>query len=325
MRRRLLRALAGAALLIGSGVSALAQPPAYPDRPIRLVIPYAPGGGTDATVRVLAGPMGELLGQPFVIENRTGGAGTIGAAIVAQARPDGYTLLADPSAHALNHMLVRNLPFAYERDFAPIARMSVMPLIMVVSTSDGASDLPRFIAWARGQGGRVTWASAGVGTASHLSGFLFVQQAGIESTHAPYRGGSQGAQAVLAGDTQFNFATAPSAVGLVQGRQLRALAVSSASRMAALPDVPTVAEAALPGFELVEWIGLWAPAGTPPAILERAQDAAARTLARPDIQARLATLGMEAAFLPRSDFARFLADQRTLLTRVAADAGLRPE
>lgn len=325
MRRRLLRALAGAALLIGLGLPARAQAPAYPDRPIRLVIPYAPGGGTDATVRVLAGPMGELLGQPFVIENRTGGAGTIGAAIVAQARPDGYTLLADPSAHALNHMLVRNLPFAYERDFAPIARMSVMPLIMVVSASEGAADLPRFIAWARGQGGRVTWASAGVGTASHLSGFLFVQQAGIESTHAPYRGGSQGAQAVLAGDTQFNFATAPSAVGLVQGRQLRALAVSSASRMAALPEVPTVAEAALPGFELVEWIGLWAPAGTPPAILERIQDAAARTLARPDIQARLATLGMEAAFLPRAEFTRFLIDQRALLTRVAADAGLRPE
>lgn len=317
--------MAGAALLIGLGLPALAQAPAYPDRPIRLIIPYAPGGGTDATVRVLAGPMGELLGQPFVIENRTGGAGTIGAAIVAQARPDGYTLLADPSAHALNHMLVRNLPFAYERDFAPIARMSVMPLIMVVSASEGAADLPRFIAWARGQGGRVTWASAGVGTASHLSGFLFVQQAGIESTHAPYRGGSQGAQAVLAGDTQFNFATAPSAVGLVQGRQLRALAVSSASRMVALPEVPTVAEAALPGFELVEWIGLWAPTGTPPAILERIQDAAARTLARPDIQARLATLGMEAAFLPRTDFARFLADQRALLTRVATDAGLRPE
>lgn len=325
MRRRLLRALAGAALLIGTGLPARAQPPAYPDRPIRLIIPYAPGGGTDATVRLLAGPMGEMLGQPLVIENRTGGAGTIGAAIVAQARPDGYTLLADPSAHALNHMLVRNLPFAYERDFAPIARMSVMPLIMVVSAREDAPDLARFIAWARGRDGRVTWASAGVGTASHLSGFLFVQRAGIDATHAPYRGGSQGAQAVLAGDTRFNFATAPSAIGLVQGRQLRALAVSSAARMATLPEVPTVAEAALPGFELVEWIGLWAPAGTPPAILDRVQDAAARTLARPDIQARLATLGMEAAFLPRAEFAGFLADQRRLLTRVAADAGISPE
>jgi len=262
-RRAFLQGAAAAAF----GAPALAQ--TFPDRPIRLVVPYAPGGGTDATMRVLVGPMGEILGQSFVVENRTGGAGSIGAAIVAQARPDGYTLLADPSAHALNHYLLRNLPFAYERDFAPIARMSVMPLIMVVPATERAPDLAAYIAWAKAQGGRISWASAGVGTASHLAGFLFVQHAGIQGTHVPYRGGSQGAQAVLSGDTHFNFATAPSAVGLVQGRQLRALAVSSAARMAALPEVPTVAEAALPGFELVEWIGLWAPTGTPVPVLER--------------------------------------------------------
>lgn len=326
MRRTFLHGLAAAAL-VGLAAPAVAQgqAPAFPDRPIRLIIPYAPGGGTDATMRVLAGPMGEILGQPFIIENRTGGAGTIGAAVVAQARPDGYTLLADPSAHALNHMLIRNLPFNYERDFAPIARMSVMPLIMIVPASERAPDLASYIARSREQGGRVSWSSAGIGTASHLSGFLFVQRAAIESTHAPYRGGSQGAQAVLSGDTNFNFATAPSAVGLVQGQQLRALAVSSASRMSVLPDVPTVAEAALPGFELVEWIGLWAPAGTPTAVLERIQDAAARTLALPDMRARLAVLGMEAAFLPRPDFTRFIIEQRALLTRIANDAGLRPE
>ena len=321
MRRVFLHGLIATAL----AAPALAQGQPFPDRPIRLIIPYAPGGGTDATMRVLTGPMGELLGQPFVIENRTGGAGTIGAAVVAQARPDGYTLLADPSAHALNHMLVRNLSFAYERDFAPIARMSVMPLVMIVPASERATDLAAYVTQMRAQGGRVSWASAGIGTASHLAGFLFVQQAGIESTHIPYRGGSQGAQAVLAGDTHFNFATAPSAVALVQGRQLRALAVSSVSRMSVLPEVPTVAEAALPGFELVEWIGLWAPVGTPAAILSRIEDAAARTVAMPDVRARLAVLGMEAAFLPRPDFTRFVIEQRAMLTGIANDAGLRPE
>lgn len=321
MRRVFLHGLIATAL----AAPALAQGQPFPDRPIRLIIPYAPGGGTDATMRVLTGPMGELLGQPFVIENRTGGAGTIGAAVVAQARPDGYTLLADPSAHALNHMLVRNLSFAYERDFAPIARMSVMPLVMIVPASERATDLAAYVTQMRAQGGRVSWASAGIGTASHLAGFLFVQQAGIESTHIPYRGGSQGAQAVLAGDTHFNFATAPSAVALVQGRQLRALAVSSVSRMSVLPEVPTVAEAALPGFELVEWIGLWAPAGTPAAILSRIEDAAARTVAMLDVRARLAVLGMEAAFLPRPDFTRFVIEQRAMLTGIANDAGLRPE
>jgi len=318
-RRTFLQAAAAFAL----SAPALAQ--SFPDRPIRLVIPYAPGGATDATMRVLVGPMGEILGQSFVIENRTGGAGSIGAAIVAQARPDGYTLLADPSAHALNHFLLRNLPFNYERAFAPIARMTVMPLIMVVPANERAPDLAAYINWARAQGERLSWASAGLGTASHLSGFLFVQRAGIAGTHVPYRGGSQGAQAVLSGDTHFNFATAPSAVGLVQGRQLRAMAVSSSTRMAALPEVPTVAEAALPGFELVEWIGLWAPTGTPVPVLERIQDAVQRTLAMPDVQTRLATLGMEAAFQPRETFAGFLGEQRALLTRVADDAGLRPE
>ncbi len=319
MKRRLL--LGGAASLLAA--PAIAQ--GFPDRPIRLVIPYAPGGGTDATLRVLTGPIGEMLGQPFVIENRTGGAGSIGAAIVAQARPDGLTLLADPSAHALNTSLLRSLPFSYERDFAPIARLSVMPLILVVPATERAPDLAAYIAWARAQGGRISWSSAGVGTASHLAGFLFTQRAGIEGTHAPYRGGSQGAQAVLTGDTQFNFATAPSAIGLVQGRQLRAMAVSSSTRMVALPEVPTVAEGALPGFDLVEWIGLWALTGTPSAALERVQEAARRTLALPDVQARLLTLGMESAFQDREAFAGFLGQQRILLARLASDAGLRPE
>ncbi len=321
------RLLAGCAALVFVlvGHAAAAQNASFPDRPIRLVIPYAPGGATDATIRLLAGPMGEILGQPFVIENRTGGAGTIGASVVAQARPDGHTLLADPSAHAVNHVLVRNLPFDYERDFAPIARLSLMPLVLVVASHDPAPDLRSLIADARSRPGRVAWSSAGVGTASHLSGFLFVQRAQIEATHAPYRGGSQGAQAVVAGDTRFNFATAPSAIGLVQGGRLRALAVSSAARMSVLPQVPTVAEAALPGFELVEWIGLWAPARTPDAVLGRIQDAAARVLSLPEIRARLGDLGMEAAFLPRPEFGRFVNEQRALLGRLATEAGIRPE
>ncbi len=321
------RLLAGCAALVFVlvGHAAAAQNASFPDRPIRLVIPYAPGGATDATIRLLAGPMGEILGQPFVIENRTGGAGTIGASVVAQARPDGHTLLADPSAHAVNHVLVCNLPFDYERDFAPIARLSLMPLVLVVASHDPAPDLRSLIAVARSRPGRVAWSSAGVGTASHLSGFLFVQRAQIEATHAPYRGGSQGAQAVVAGDTRFNFATAPSAIGLVQGGRLRALAVSSAARMSVLPQVPTVAEAALPGFELVEWIGLWAPARTPDAVLGRIQDAAARVLSLPEIRARLGDLGMEAAFLPRPEFGRFVNEQRALLGRLATEAGIRPE
>lgn len=310
---------------------ALAQNPEnFPDRPIRLIVPYAPGGGTDSVARLVAGPLGVALGQSVVIENRTGGSGTIGAGLVVQARPDGHTLLLDPSAHAVNHVLVRNLPFDYERDFAPITRLAVMPLLLVVPPSERAADLPGFIAAMRALGSRVNWASAGNGTGSHLAGFLFAQQAGIEGTHVPYRGGSQGAQAVVTGDTLFNFATSPSAIGLVQGGRLRALAVSGAARMALLPEVPTVAEAAPPGsplagFALTEWIGVWAPARTPEAVLDKLHAALAQALAGEAMRTRFGELGAAPALLPREGFSGFVAAQRALLGRLASEAGIKPE
>ncbi len=297
----------------------------FPDRPIRLIVPYAPGGATDSTARLLAGPLGVALGQSVVVENRTGGSGTIGAGLVVQARPDGHTLLLDPSAHAVNNVLVRNLPFDYERDFAPIARLAVMPLLMVVQPTERAPDLRGFIAAMQALGGRVNWASAGNGTASHLAGFLFARQAGIEGTHVPYRGGSQGAQAVVTGDTLFNFATTPSAIGLVQGGRLRALAVSGAARMALLPEVPTVAESALPGFALTEWIGVWAPVRTPEPVLDRLHAALALALDGEAMRSRFGDLGAEPALLPRAAFGRFVTEQRALLGRLASEAGIRPE
>ncbi len=303
MRRTMLRGLAGVGLALANAGARAQTAPAYPDRPIRMVAPYAPGGAADTTARLLLGPMGESLGQTITIENRTGGGGTIGAAVVAQARPDGHTLLADASAHTANHALVRNLPF----DYAP-------------------RDLAGFVAAARGRGGRLAYGSAGVGSASHLAAFLFAQRAGIETTHVAYRGGSQAAQAVASGDTQFMLASTPAGIGLVQAGRLRVLAVAGASRLPALPEVPTLHEAPPSGFEFAEWVGLWAPAGTPEPVLDRLDAAVAHAEGRPEVQARFRGLGADpASHLARPDFTRYVAEQRALMTRLAAEAGIRPE
>jgi tripartite-type tricarboxylate transporter receptor subunit TctC len=285
MRRATLCGLAGVGLALANAGARAQTAPAYPDQPIRMVAPCAPGGAADTTARLLLGPMGEHLGQTITVENRTGGGGTIGTAAVAQARPDGYTLLADGSAHTANHALVRNLPFDYVRDFAPVARLSSFPLLFLVRADDPARDLAGFVAAARGRGGRVAYSSAGVGSASHLAAFLFAQRAGIEATHVAYRGGSQAAQAVASGDTQFMLASTPAGIGLVQAGRLRVLAVAGAGRLLVLPEVPTLHEAAAPsGFEFAEWVGLWAPAGTPEAVLDRLDAAVAHALGRPEAQ-----------------------------------------
>lgn len=326
MLRMLFAAVMGA-LLPGSAMPLAAQPaPAFPDRPIRMIVPYAPGGAADTSARLLVGPMSEFLGQTITIENRTGGGGSIGAAAVAQARPDGYTLLGDASAHTVNHALIRNLPFDYARDFAPVSRLASFPLIFLVSSADGAPDLRAFIVAARARGGRNAYSSAGVGSAAHLAGFLFAESMGIEATHVAYRGGSQGAQALASGDTQFMLASTPAAIGLVQAGRLRALAVAGAGRLPAHPNVPTLAEASPPGFEMAEWAGLWAPAGTPEPVLDRLAAAVAHGMARPEVQARFIELGVDTnSYLTRTAFARYVAEQRTLMTRLTSEAGIRPE
>jgi tripartite-type tricarboxylate transporter receptor subunit TctC len=328
MRRAfLLHSLLGAAAVLTESKAAQAQvAPAHLDRSIRMVAPYAPGGAADTTARLLLGPMGEFLGQSIAVENRTGGAGTIGAAAVAQARPDGHTLLADGSAHTVNHALLRNLPFDYTRDFAPIARLSSFPLLFLVPANHPARDLTGFIATTRGRGERVAYSSAGVGTASHLAAFLFTQRTGIEATHVAYRGGSQASMAIASGDTQFMLASTPAGIGLVHAGRLRVLAVAGTSRLPALPDVPTLREAAPSGFEFAEWVGLWGPAGTPEPVLDRLDAAVAYALGRPEVRARFPDLGLDpASYLGRQDFARHVSEQRALMTQLTAEAGIRPE
>jgi tripartite-type tricarboxylate transporter receptor subunit TctC len=291
-----------------------------------MIVPYAPGGAADTTTRLVVGPMSETLGQTITIENRAGGAGTIGAAVVAQARPDGYTLLSDASAHTVNHALVRNLAFDYARDFAPISRLGSFPLLFLIAAGDGAHDLQGYIASLRNRGRRIAYSSAGVGSASHLAAFLFAQRTGTEAEHVAFRGGNLGAQAVARGDTQYMLASTPAAIGLVQAGLLRVLAVAGMTRLLGMPGIPTLHEAGLPGFELAEWSGLWAPTGTPEPVLDQLAGAAASALEGPELRSRFSELGLDpASYIGRADFARYVAEQRVLMTRLTAEAGIRPE
>ena len=310
-------------LLAAPGGGAARADEGFPNRTIRLIVVFAPGGGADTTARLMAGPMGEHLGRAVVVENRPGGA--YGGQMVAAARPDGYTLMADASAFAVRHKLHKNLSFSYERGFEPVARLSVMPLLLVVPANERAANLQDFIAALRARTDRPHYSIAGTGSASHFAGLHFVQRAGIDAQHVAYRGGSQGAMAVLTGETLFNFATMPSSLGLVQGGRLRALAVSSEARARVTPDVPTVAESGLPGFSLTEWIGLYAPAGTPGPVLDRLSAAVRHALSDRDVVERLNDQGAEPAFLDRTGFARFLDGQRRLLGGLADAAGMEPE
>jgi tripartite-type tricarboxylate transporter receptor subunit TctC len=316
----MLRALLTLLLL---AAPALAQE-GYPTRPIRLVVVFGPGGGADTTARLMAGPMGQALGQPVVIENRSGGNGTHGGQMVAQAAPDGYTLMADASAFALRHRLYANLAFDYERDFVPVTRLSVMPLLLVVPPTERAATLAEHVAALRAAPQPVQYSAASLGSASHLAALYYLQRIGVQGEAVAYRGGSSAAVAVATGEVRMNFATAPSAVGMVQGGRLRAIAVSSEGRMRVLPEVPAVAET-LPGFALTEWIGLYAPARTPPAALEKVQAAVRLALAQPEVAARLAEVGAEPALLEGESFTGFVAEQRRLMGGLADAAGLKPE
>lgn len=309
-------------LLLLPGLAAAQE---FPDRPIRLIVAFGPGGGADTTARLLAGPLGQALGQPVLVENRAGGGGTAGGQAVAQARPDGYTLLVDASAFAVRHKLFARLAFDYERDFEPLARLTVMPLLLVVPPDDPAADVAGLVAALKARPRPPLYSVAGTGSASHFAALLLAERGGFAAEAVAYRGGAQGALAVVQGEGAFNFATTPSAIGLVNGGRLKALGVSSASRMQALPAVPTVAEAGLPGFTLTEWIALYAPAHTPAPILARLSAALKGALAQPEVVAKLADVGAEPALLEGEAFANYLAGQRRLLSGLADAAGLKPE
>ncbi len=312
-----------ALLAAATSAPAVAHAQAFPSRPIRLIAPYAPGGGVDTTSRLLGVPMGAFLGQPVVVENRGGAGGSIGAAEVARSAPDGHTIMIDALAHTVNPFVIPNLGFDYATAFAPISQVVVLPQILAVNPQKcPAKNVQDFIAWARPRQRELSYGSSGNATAAHLAATLFLRRAGLDITHVPYRGGSPALQDLLAGNIVFVFGTVSSTLQQVRDGRLVALGVTTARRIGPLPGVPTIAEQGFEGFELNEWNGMYAPAGTPAPVVQRLYESAKHALADATVQQRIAALGAIPIGTDPATFARFVADQRTLMGRIVREAGL---
>jgi tripartite-type tricarboxylate transporter receptor subunit TctC len=276
--------------LLASG--ALAQ--AYPNRAIRLVVPWPPTGTVDILGRTLGQKLSEQMGQPVTIDNRAGANGMIGSEAVAKSAPDGYTILVDNvTGHSINATLQTKMPFDSMRDFAHVSLLAQVPDGVVSLPSLPAKDIRELIALAKSQPGKLTYASFGIGSSAHLAGELFKGMAGIDLLHVPYKGGAPAITDLLAGQVSIYIPVLPSVVQLVKAGKLRLLAVTGAKRSAAMPDVPTVAESGLPGFEATNWFGLMTPAGTPADVVSRLNAEAVKAISAPDVRDKLAALGFE--------------------------------
>jgi len=291
MHRPTRRAVLAATLL----PAAAAAQDGYPNRPVTITVPWAPGGSTDILARTLAEPLRQALGQPVLVENRSGASGNIGSLAVARAAPDGHALLFSAmNTHAMNHALMRDMPFDGVADFTPISLLAFVLNTMVVHPSVPATTVAEFIAHARANPGRISFASAGPGSTNHLCAAIFARMAGIEMVHVPYRGGAPAVLDTVAGQTQLFFSAGTQTLPHVQAGRLRLLAVTEATRSALLPDVPTVAET-LPGYAMAVWYGALGPRGLPPALVARLNAEINRALLLPAVKDRMAAIGVEVA------------------------------
>jgi tripartite-type tricarboxylate transporter receptor subunit TctC len=321
-RRRFLRAAAGAAML--PAVSRFAKAQSYPTRSVRIVVGFTAGGSTDIGARLIGQWLQDRLGQPFVIENRPGAGTNIATESVVHAPPDGYTLLMVGPSSAVNATLYDKLNFVFLRDIAPVASLIRQPQVMLANPSVAAKTVPELIAYAKANPGKITMASAGIGSTGHLVGEFFKMTAGVDFVHVPYRGAGPALTDLLGGQVLISFAGIAGSIEYVRTRRLRALAVTTATRAEALPDVPTVSEF-VPGFEAGDWLGMGAPRNTPVEIIDRLNKEIAAALADPKIKARFADLGGTALALTPSEFGQLVAGETQKWAKVIRAANIKPE
>jgi tripartite-type tricarboxylate transporter receptor subunit TctC len=314
---------ASALALAHASPSSLAQ--AWPAKPVRIVVPSSPGGGTDITARILAPKLTERLGQQVIVDNRPGAGTMIGIEVVAKSPPDGYTLLMGLSTLAINPAMYRKVPYDPVRDFAPISQVIAAPNMLVVHPSVPVKTVKELIAFARPRPGQLNFASAGQGTNPHLSMELFLSMTGLKMVHIPYKGLAPGIIDLLAGHVSVATATMLTGLPHVRSGRLRCLGTTGAKRAAVLPDLPTVAEAGVPGYEASQWYGLLAPAQAPKEVVTRVHAALVRILQAPDMRERLAADGTDPVGNTPEEFARYIREEIAKWAKVAQAAGIRPE
>ena len=323
MNRRTLLAAFAASLAAALAPAAVGQP-AFPTKPIRIVVPFPPGGTTDILARAAAQKMTEAWKEQAVVDNRPGAGGNIGAELVARSPADGYTLLMGTvGTHAINASLYAKMPYDHVKDFAPVILVAAVPNVLVVHPSLPVHSVAELIAYAKANPGKLNFASSGSGTSIHLAGELFKVMAGVQMTHVPYKGSAPAISDLLGGQVQLMFDNLPSALPQIKAGKLRALAVTSAQRASALPDVPTIAESGLPGYEASSWFGLLAPAGTPQDVVAKINGEVARWLASPEAKEKLLSQGANAAGGTPEDFVRHIAAESAKWQQVVRASGAK--
>jgi tripartite-type tricarboxylate transporter receptor subunit TctC len=315
-------AIALLGLCIAAGLAQAADS-AYPTRPVRLVVPFAPGGGVDATARIIAPKLSESMGQNWIVDNRTGAAGNIGSEIVARANPDGQTVLLALDTQLTANPSLYDLPFRVEKDLQPVVILAVSDQIVVVHPGIAAKTLKEFIALARQKPGALRHGSAGVGSSNHLAAELFKKATGIDMVHVPYKGAGPASAAILAGEIQMNISSTASTIGFIKAGRLRALASTGSNRGKALPDLPTVAESGYPGFEAIQWYGLVVPRATPKSIVARIHKDSLQALQTADVRASMERLGLEQEPTTPEKLVARIRKETATWAAIIKDAGIR--
>ena len=302
--------------------SAWAQ--AFPSKPVKLVVPFPPGGSLDNVGRLLAQKLSEAWGQQVVVENKPGAGGNIGADAVAKSPPDGYTVVMGAlSTHAVNPSLYKTMPYDAVKDFAPLSLVAITPNVLIVKTGAPIASVKDLVAYAKANPGKTNFGSGSNGSAGHLAGELFKLETGTDVMHIPYKGGAPALQALLAGDTQFMFDNLANAMAQVKGGTVRAIAVTTAQRSKLVPELPTMAEAGLPGFDISTWFGLMAPAGTPPDVVARWNAEIVKALNAPDVREKMLAQGAEPAPMTPAEFATFIARERDKYAKIVSASGAK--
>ncbi len=319
-RRLLAAALSGLTALV---LAAPALGQTFPNKPIKIVVPYTPGGPTDIAARIVGQKLAEAMGQPVIIENKPGAGGNIGADAVAKAAADGYTLLLVTTGHTINPTLYPKMTYDLKKDLAPVSQLTSGPMVVAVTPSLGVNSIKELIALAKAKPGTLNFASAGNGSSTHLAPELFSMMAGIKMNHIPYKGSAPALSDVVAGNAQVAFDFMTSAMPFVRSGKLKGLATTGATRSPAAPELPTVAEAGVPGFEVIGWNGVMAPAGTPPEVIARLNAEIKKALNLPEVKDRIAAMGSSAYWNTPADFGNYVQAETAKWGKVVKASGAR--